>query len=242
MNYQKIYNNIIEKRKINLPSGYTENHHIIPRCLGGTDDEINLIKLTAREHFICHVLLTKVYKDDLIILYKLVKAVMMMFCFGKNQERYSPSRRYEQLRKIFSEIQSDNQTGSNNSQFGTFWITNPTEKLNRKILKNSDIPEGWYKGRINFETMLPFMVEGKIKTISKSTQNRIDKKNESRKTQIEILKSYYNIYNELGFKKFVLQTGYDKTHQNLVSSFAKYVPEFVSQPRKRRGIKPALLV
>lgn len=37
------------------------------------------------------------------------------------------------------------QEGSKNSQFGTMWITNGIE--NKKIKKDLDIPEGWYKGR-----------------------------------------------------------------------------------------------
>lgn len=61
MNYLKIYNQIIEKRKNNVPVGYSEKHHIIPRCLGGSNNKYNLIYLTAREHFICHHLLTKIY-------------------------------------------------------------------------------------------------------------------------------------------------------------------------------------
>lgn len=39
------------------------------------------------------------------------------------------------------------QSGSKNSQFGTMWITNGTD--NKKIKKDADIPEGWYKGRKN---------------------------------------------------------------------------------------------
>lgn len=38
---------------------YTEKHHIIPRSIGGNDSAANLVRLTAREHFICHLLLTK---------------------------------------------------------------------------------------------------------------------------------------------------------------------------------------
>jgi hypothetical protein len=41
--------------------GYTERHHIQPKCLGGTDDHKNLVRLTAREHFVVHHLLTKIH-------------------------------------------------------------------------------------------------------------------------------------------------------------------------------------
>lgn len=60
MNYQKIYDNIIHNRLLNsITDGYTECHHILPKSLGGSNDKSNLINLTAREHFICHLLLTK---------------------------------------------------------------------------------------------------------------------------------------------------------------------------------------
>jgi len=38
-----------------------------------------------------------------------------------------------------------NHKGNKNSQFGTCWITNGTE--NKKIKKNSKIPEKWELGR-----------------------------------------------------------------------------------------------
>lgn len=40
-------------------SVYTEKHHIIPKCMGGKDDLSNLVKLTAKEHFIAHMLLVR---------------------------------------------------------------------------------------------------------------------------------------------------------------------------------------
>ena len=44
--YSKIYNQIIEKRKIQpFNDGYSETHHILPRSLGGTDEDVNLVKL-----------------------------------------------------------------------------------------------------------------------------------------------------------------------------------------------------
>ena len=42
-------------------NSYFENHHILPRCQGGTDDKINMILLTAREHLIAHLILTKIH-------------------------------------------------------------------------------------------------------------------------------------------------------------------------------------
>ena len=65
MDYQKVYNDLISKRKeFPLKKSkdlYTELHHIVPRCLGGTDESSNLVRLTAREHFIAHRLLAKIY-------------------------------------------------------------------------------------------------------------------------------------------------------------------------------------
>lgn len=82
MNYQKIYQNLIEKRQYNPVEGYSESHHIIPRYIGGSDNYENLIYLSAREHFIAHVLLVKIYKNKY--------AANMMSNFKKyNSKQYS---------------------------------------------------------------------------------------------------------------------------------------------------------
>lgn len=64
MDYTKHYNLLVSDRKLRgidktKLSGYYELHHIVPRCLGGSDDTSNLVLLTAREHYIAHVLLSK---------------------------------------------------------------------------------------------------------------------------------------------------------------------------------------
>jgi hypothetical protein len=68
MNYRKIYESIIEKAKSeNREKGkkiYYESHHIQPRCLNGNDEDDNLVLLTAKEHFVCHKLLTKIYPSN----------------------------------------------------------------------------------------------------------------------------------------------------------------------------------
>lgn len=57
--YYFIYYKIISRSKSRIISGYVEKHHIIPKSLGGTNDKSNIAHLTAKEHFICHRLLTK---------------------------------------------------------------------------------------------------------------------------------------------------------------------------------------
>lgn len=66
MNYRKIYAAIIEnaKTKNRITDEYTERHHIIPRSLGGLNDDENIVRLTAREHFIAHRLLAKMFPTD----------------------------------------------------------------------------------------------------------------------------------------------------------------------------------
>ena len=60
MNLVKLYRELILHAKAlnrSKKNGYFENHHICPKCEGGTDDPTNLVCLTAREHFIAHKIL-----------------------------------------------------------------------------------------------------------------------------------------------------------------------------------------
>lgn len=57
--YTRWYYNIVNHAKTRTITGYTEKHHIIPKSCGGDNSKENLVILTAKEHFICHLLLTK---------------------------------------------------------------------------------------------------------------------------------------------------------------------------------------
>jgi len=83
MNYQKIYDTLVKRGQNRLLDGYIEKHHIIPRCLGGTDDDTNLVSLTPEEHYLCHLLLVKIYPNNI----RLVKAAMFMVSANKDQQR-----------------------------------------------------------------------------------------------------------------------------------------------------------
>jgi NUMOD1 domain len=63
MNYLKHYNMLMERSQNRVIEGYVEKHHIIPRCLGGTNDVSNIAVLTPEEHFLAHQLLVKIYPN-----------------------------------------------------------------------------------------------------------------------------------------------------------------------------------
>lgn len=58
--YQRWYDDIIERARGRTLLERGECHHVIPRCLGGSNKKSNLVKLTYREHFLAHWLLTKI--------------------------------------------------------------------------------------------------------------------------------------------------------------------------------------
>ncbi len=103
MDYQKIYTDIINKRKLDPASnyGYSENHHIIPRSLGGSDEQYNIVSLTAKEHFICHLLLVKINYNHTGNMRKMIYALNIMCSSSDNQSRYT-SRMFEKARMLFS--------------------------------------------------------------------------------------------------------------------------------------------
>ena len=108
--YLKLYNSIIENAKTrNLNKTiYVEVHHIIPKSLKGTNDLSNLVKLTAREHYIVHQLLPKFTKGK-----DKSKMIWAFKCLNE-MGTYFNSKTYERYRIIFSEsIQ-----GENNPMFG----------------------------------------------------------------------------------------------------------------------------
>lgn len=116
MNYSKIYNNLVSnktKRKKDKNT-YYESHHIIPRCLGGGDEVSNLVLLTAREHFIAHRLLSKIYPQDL----NLKLAVLFMASTETLGEIYKvTSRTYSTLKTEASEARKAKASHANTMEF-----------------------------------------------------------------------------------------------------------------------------
>lgn len=113
--YRRWYFNLINKRlKIKIPSSdYSEKHHIIPLSLGGSNDQSNVVRLTAREHYIAHLLLVKMTNG--INKRKMAHALSIFNAINnKNQKRYKPkSKLYELSRRVLSETLKGYQPSEN---------------------------------------------------------------------------------------------------------------------------------
>lgn len=94
MTYNEFIQNILDTRgRFNIPKDeYKERHHIIPRCMGGSNDIENLIDLYPKEHFIAHRLLYDENKDN----YKLAIAYsIFLFNLNDNDDIYVLAQEYE---------------------------------------------------------------------------------------------------------------------------------------------------
>lgn len=100
MNYQNLYNKLVERgqERILEKGVYYEKHHILPKCMGGLDNSENLVKLTAREHFLCHWLLCRIYPEN-----SNLSAAFWLIVIGKQKRKiniYIPSSRIYEEAKI----------------------------------------------------------------------------------------------------------------------------------------------
>jgi hypothetical protein len=139
MDYRRIYDGLINRaveRKWNRSTAtcYVEFHHVIPKCIGGDDSIGNVVCLTAREHFIAHLLLMKIYPTES----KLAFAAHMLTRGSNKHDRVNnreykwlKERRSEHVRSLFKGVPKTethkqnmkgkrphvNQTGLNNNAF-----------------------------------------------------------------------------------------------------------------------------
>ena len=137
--------------------------------MNGSDEEKNLVLLTAREHFICHWLLVKRYNQNTNERKKMLFAFHKM-CFSDPNgtgERINNSRTFEKYKNEFyknvSSIMKDIQTGTKNNQYGKHWYTN---RDTGECKSFSEPPnEKWIAGRNLFKnetSFIPYMKNFKI--------------------------------------------------------------------------------
>jgi hypothetical protein len=145
MNYERIYNQIIERAKNRILVGYKETHHIIPRCMGGTNEKDNLVDLTAREHFMCHLLLTRIHPT-----HKGLRLAIWNMCNTKRsyQGRYKPNGRlYEMIRTEYRE----HIKGENHPSYGRKNSDEVKQKMSEIAKERFKNNSGTFKGRTHSE-------------------------------------------------------------------------------------------
>lgn len=135
MDYFKHYFLLMDRSVNRTEPLVVEQHHVIPKCMGGSDEDTNIVKLTPEEHYVAHQLLIRMYPNN----DKLVYAANMMVV------NRSTNKMYGWLKRRFIDV-AKKRIGKNNSQFGTMWITNGSD--NKKIPVDGMIPSGWSAGRV----------------------------------------------------------------------------------------------
>ena len=182
MNYQKIYDNLVAKRQLQPALkqegtyGSVEWHHIIPRCIGGSDDKSNLVCFYPREHYIAHLLLWKIHPKHFNLMLALCSMAGNVNATNMRQFKYN-SRLYEKVKLDYSmalkeyykthdgtikgkKLAFDTKTQSltyvdKNAELPDYiveasyrWIHNDKTNEEREICYILPLPEGWSEGRL----------------------------------------------------------------------------------------------
>lgn len=127
--YTNCYFRIIEKAQKRELNEITEIHHIIPKSLGGTSDKDNLVKLTPREHFVCHHLLLKMLEGE--EKKKMCYAFYRMKSSNGEGVRCKNLNSYDRIRRYYSHLTS----GENNLFYGKGLYGNDNPMFNPEVRK-----------------------------------------------------------------------------------------------------------
>ena len=171
--YTRWYFNIVNQTRTLSDEIYTENHHIIPKSLGGNNSKFNLVRLTAKEHYICHLLLIKMI-DDKVLKRKMQFALNSFRRTSKNnQERIRlNSRQYEFIRKQVSQARSEELKGNT---YGLGIKRGPLSCATKEkisLSKKGQTP--WNKGITGFFMGIPKSEETKQKMRKPKSKDHAD--------------------------------------------------------------------
>jgi hypothetical protein len=113
MDYKKAYINLIKTRIDRKPDGdtYYEKHHIVPKCWGGTNKKENIIKLTAREHYIAHWLLYRMRPESIGTALAFWKMTFPGSKFLEKRDYKINSRMYAEAKSAMSNAQKKRMKG-----------------------------------------------------------------------------------------------------------------------------------
>lgn len=139
LHFLKKYHRLIEHGKTIDFDGYTENHHIIPLSMGGSNNKSNLVTLSARYHFLAHYMLFMAYRNR-----SMANAFRLMTLVG----RYKTSEQFQIARSSRLCI------GELNGMFGK----NHTTESRKKISENRPSKKG-----ISYDEIYGIEISSKLK-------------------------------------------------------------------------------
>jgi hypothetical protein len=166
MNYVWHYDKLVETRKQRKWESGLEIHHIVPKSLGGNDNEDNLVNFTPREHFLAHWLLWKIHKN------RQMSFAFFSMCQYRKRERknfWVSSRAYEEARLSRSMTGVSEETKLRMSLAKRGKTYSEEAKLNMSLAKKGTVP--WNKGK---------------KGVSQSTSEIMSKKAQKRRRRDQI--------------------------------------------------------
>jgi hypothetical protein len=114
LDYTAIYERLVEVAKSRPTPAVTEKHHVIPKCMGGSDDPENLVLLTPREHLFAHKLLVRIHPNS----FKLHVALILMGRLVEYKSKIFESERIRaaELRRQFRYSQKSKQKMSESAR------------------------------------------------------------------------------------------------------------------------------
>lgn len=224
------------KERLSLRSSgcYFELHHIIPKSLGGDDGCRNRVLLTAKEHYVCHHLLTKIYPRGSVGHQKMLCAWWRMATAKRPSIRPLCATEYAKLRSAVSRVMGILQAGNRNSQFGGHWYTN----IDTGASAHFASPPGdrWLLGRHLFKatrerpnlwsifTRRPVTLKnGKI-LISRCERNRCTE--DRARAAAQELWDRYHSGKWPSLNKFCRESGVQMSVVALARRFSQYIPAY----------------
>jgi hypothetical protein len=207
--YKVWHDNIIANAQSRVLNCYKEKHHILPRCLGGSNDKSNLVELTAKEHFIVHMLLCKFTKGNAY--YKMLYAFKSMCqLINNNHKRHYKitSRIAENLRL---EAEKNNPVYRDN-------VKDKISKANKGKTRNKSVRLKMSKSKKGNKNALGLRhseeFKKRLSIINKGNNHALGRKYVNKNGIIKMIKKedldkYLNQGYKLGMKKKYIKFEYD---------------------------------
>lgn len=157
--YTKCYYQLVDRanNRLHDPNQYYETHHVIPRCMGGSNAKSNLVKFTAREHYIAHMLLVRMTTGP--TKRKMSFGLWKMISANPVQDRYMPcNKQYEIIKRNMAKAISEQNKG----------------KICAKTSNKGQIP--WNKGKtgvMSIEARQKISQARKASKVNEETRHKI---------------------------------------------------------------------